>query len=59
MTFSEYITNNAWKDYLQYCAQHNILPVVDTDLKPKKICALCKPKTNDKKISQTRTAAES
>lgn len=53
MTFSEYISEYAWKEYLKYCSQKGIKPIADTQLKQKKICALCKP--NEPKTSQTRT----
>lgn len=44
MTFSEYITKYAWRQYKEYCSRNGIQPVLDTDIKPQKICALCKPK---------------
>lgn len=49
MTFSEYIANYAWKQYLDYCSKNSIQPILDTDLKRKKVCALCTKKPTEKK----------
>jgi hypothetical protein len=44
MTFSEFISIYAWKQYLEYCSKKGTPPILDTEIKTKKICALCLPK---------------
>lgn len=43
MTFSEYISTMALKDYLAYCRKNKIKPELDIKVEPKKLCALVKP----------------
>lgn len=44
MTFSEYVKTFAYQQYLEYCRQKGIVPELDLDVKPQKLCALVKPK---------------
>ena len=48
MTFSEFIKTKALEEYLAYCKNNNITPVVDIKIIPKKLCALVKPKLDPK-----------
>jgi hypothetical protein len=53
MTFSEFILKFSRSDYLEYCKQNSTPPVFDTDPKPNKVCALCKPVQN-KPVAQAK-----
>lgn len=48
MSFSDYISKYAYKDYLAYCKQNKIIPAVDISLRPPKLCALVKPRLDPK-----------
>jgi len=45
MTFSEYISNIAVKDYVEYCKKNNITPQRELQVETPKLCALVLPKT--------------
>lgn len=48
MTFSEYIRLFSYEAYLTYCKENYLLPDIDIDIKPPKLCALVKPALDPK-----------